>query len=168
MYGTSTSSPAYRDWLAVRIVTTDSASARRSRRFGLGAGKVFSAAYALSLVNPLRPLVQSPGGTVVHTWPQSRRDRVGDRTRSWILSPDLAARVPRGSVVLLDVQEEMLHLAREQLGSRVVPSRNITYVAGDAQACFRSPTESSTRHSLPRCSAKCPTVLLGCGRFAGF
>ena len=86
-----------------------------ARTFGLGRGKVFPAAKASSLLSPLRRLVQSPRRAV---------DRMGLTADARALeigcgpgyfSPDLARAVPRGHVVLLDLQFEMLQHARQRL-----------------------------------------------------
>jgi ubiquinone/menaquinone biosynthesis C-methylase UbiE len=45
-------------------------------------------------------------------------------------SPSLAASVPQGKLVLLDLQPEMLYFARERLAGQA----NVAYVAGDATA----------------------------------
>ena len=100
------------------------------RRCGLGRGKVFPAGQARSLVHPLRRLVQSPRRTVaaLGVGPEDVVLEVG--CGPGFFSPDLAAAVPRGKLVLLDLQPEMLRLARERLGGRA----NVGYVASDAQA----------------------------------
>lgn len=96
---------------------------------GLGRGKVFPAARAQSLLSPLRRLVQSPRRTV---------DRMGLDAGGRVLeigcgpgffSPDLARVVqPNGRVVLLDLQFEMLQLARE----RVLNAGNARCTQADA------------------------------------
>jgi ubiquinone/menaquinone biosynthesis C-methylase UbiE len=99
-----------------------------ARTFGLGRGKVFPAAKASSLLSPLRRLVQSPRRAV---------DRMGlaDDARALEIgcgpgyfSPDLARAVPRGGVVLLDLQLEMLQLAR----GRLTNVTNAAYTQADA------------------------------------
>jgi ubiquinone/menaquinone biosynthesis C-methylase UbiE len=105
-------------------------SSRSPRRFGLGRGKVFPAADARSLINPLRRLVQSPRGTVdaLQLDPESAVIEIG--CGPGFFSPELAASVPRGRLVLFDLQPEMLPLARERLAGYT----NVAYVAGDAQS----------------------------------
>ncbi len=98
-----------------------------ARELGVGRGKVFPAAKARSLLNPLRRLIQSPRRTV------ARLDLAG-ATRVLEIGPgpgyfstELARAVPSGHVTLLDVQVEMLAMARR----RLVPARNVGFVQGD-------------------------------------
>lgn len=83
--------------------------------FGVGKGKVFPADKAGSLVMPLRRLVQSP---------TKLADRLDVASDGWVLevgcgpgyfSPALAARIPDGQLVVVDLQWEMLQLARVRL-----------------------------------------------------
>ena len=105
-------------------------SSRSPRLFGLGRGKVFPAADARSLINPLRRLVQSSRRTVdaLRLHPDWAVIEIG--CGPGFFSPDLAASVPRGRLVLLDLQADMFQLARERLAGFT----NVGYVAGDAQA----------------------------------
>lgn len=106
-----------------------------ARTFGLGRGKVFPAAKASSLLSPLRRLVQPSRRAV---------DRMGldDDARALEIgcgpgyfSPDLARAVPRGRVVLLDLQLEMLQLAHKRLADVA----NAVYTQADATRLpFRS------------------------------
>ena len=83
--------------------------------FGVGRNKVFPAAKARSLLNPLRRLVQPPR-RIVHALeaaPDARVLEIG--CGPGYFSPTLAAAVPRGEVVLGDLQSEMLALARRRL-----------------------------------------------------
>jgi ubiquinone/menaquinone biosynthesis C-methylase UbiE len=84
----------------------------------------------MSLLNPLRRVLQSPGRTV---------DALRLATDSQVLevgcgpgffSRDLAQRVPQGRVVLLDLQEAMVHSAR----GRLTTHQNTACVVADAQA----------------------------------
>lgn len=95
--------------------------------FGVGKGKVFPADKAASLVMPLRRLVQSP---------TKLADRLAVASDARVLevgcgpgyfSPALAARIPAGRLVLVDLQHEMLQLARVRVDARVVMAQ------GDAQ-----------------------------------
>ena len=99
------------------------------REFGLGRGKVFPASRARSLVSPLRRLVQSPGRTVaaIGLDPWARVLEVG--SGPGFFSPFIAAAVWDGSVVMLDLQPEMLRLGRE----RVEGGNGIGFVCGDGQ-----------------------------------
>jgi uncharacterized protein len=95
--------------------------------FGVGRGKVFPADRAHTLFNPLRRLIQSPSRLAA---------RLGDAP-DWLVvelgcgpgwfSDAIAERV--GHLVMFDLQQEMLRLAR----SRVVRS-NTSAVQGDAMA----------------------------------
>ena len=98
------------------------------RQFGLGRGKVFPAAKARSLLHPVRKLIQPPGSLV-------RRLELPDSARILELGPgpgyfsgSLAAAVPRGTLVLVDVQLAMLELATQRLG----PTANTTFANADA------------------------------------
>lgn len=98
------------------------------RPLGLGRGKVFPAKHAQSLLNPLRRLIESPK-SVVERMQLSTGDRVLEiGCGPGYFSQELARWVPRGSLVLFDLQEEMLSLAKERL--RGVP--NVEYARGDA------------------------------------
>lgn len=87
---------------------------------GVGKGKVFPARNARSLLSPFRRLVQSP---------TKFADRLGVSPDDRVLeigcgpgyfSPALAARVPDGQLVMVDLQHEMLQLARSRVGSDAV------------------------------------------------
>jgi ubiquinone/menaquinone biosynthesis C-methylase UbiE len=99
------------------------------RRFGLRAGAVFPAANARSLLNPLRRIVQPPRATVraLQLRLQDRVIEIG--SGPGYFSPDLASSVPRGRLVLVDVQPAMLQFAR----SRLVEAPHAMVVAADAQ-----------------------------------
>jgi ubiquinone/menaquinone biosynthesis C-methylase UbiE len=84
--------------------------------FGLDRGKVFPAKNAQSLLNPLRRLVQSPRRTVA---------AIGLRDDAVVLElgcgpgffgPSVARAVTRGRSVHLDLQHEMLAIARGRIG----------------------------------------------------
>jgi ubiquinone/menaquinone biosynthesis C-methylase UbiE len=103
---------------------------RMTRTFGLGRGMVFPAARAGSLLNPLRRLIQSPTSTV---------RRMGLAGTDMVLeigcgpgyfSRSIAAAVPDGSLVLFDLQVEMLELARKRLSG----IENIQFAQGDASS----------------------------------
>ena len=90
------------------------ADSRRASGFGLERGKVFPAAHARSLLNPLRKLVQSPERTVaaIRIGPADRVLELG--CGPGYFSPAIA-RATRGGVVLLDLQAEMLEMVRERV-----------------------------------------------------
>lgn len=100
------------------------------REFGLGRGKVFPAERASSLVNPLRRLVQSPSRTVqaMGLTPHATVLEIG--CGPGFFSPFIAAAVPDGCLVLVDLQAEMLTAARP----RLVDHANVSYAQGDAAA----------------------------------
>jgi ubiquinone/menaquinone biosynthesis C-methylase UbiE len=81
----------------------------------LDRGKVFPAAHARSLLNPARRLVQSPHRTVA-----AMRIPVGARVLELgcgpgFFSPHIVKAAATGHVVLVDLQAEMLGLARQRL-----------------------------------------------------
>ena len=98
------------------------------RDFGLERGKVFPAAQARSLLNPLRRLVQSPRRTVAAMGlpPEARVLEVG--SGPGYFSPSLVGAVPLGRLVLVDLQAGMLDVARERLGV----ASTVTFVQSDA------------------------------------
>jgi ubiquinone/menaquinone biosynthesis C-methylase UbiE len=94
------------------------ADSRPVSGFGFERGKVFPAAHARSLLNPLRRLVQSPERAVaaIGIEPHDRVLELG--CGPGYFSPALA-RATSGGVVLLDLQAEMLELARERVPERL-------------------------------------------------
>lgn len=92
---------------------------------GLGRGKVFPATHARSLLNPLRHLVQSPRRTIsaMGLAADARVLEIG--AGPGFFSPSIADFVPRGAVIVLDLQAEMLHLAhgRTVVGHPLGPGR---------------------------------------------
>lgn len=100
----------------------------RQRQFGMGRGKVFPEADAKSLLNPLRRLLQSPSRTV-SAMGLTTTDRVLEiGAGPGFFSPYIAAKVPEGHVVVLDLQSEMVTLASRRLSSTV----NVLCVQADA------------------------------------
>ena len=101
-----------------------------SRQLGLGRGKVFPAANAKSLLNPLRKLIQPPAAVVrrLELPPSARILEIGPGPGYF--SGSLAAKVPQGTLVLLDLQVAMLEMANERLG----PTANIVSTNADALA----------------------------------
>jgi ubiquinone/menaquinone biosynthesis C-methylase UbiE len=93
--------------------------APESREYGLTRGKVFPADQATSLLNPLRRLVQSPGRTVgaMGLPPDATVLEVG--SGPGFFSPSIARALPRGHLVVVDLQSEMLVIARARLGQAV-------------------------------------------------
>ncbi|MBI4494169.1 MAG: methyltransferase domain-containing protein [Chloroflexi bacterium] len=97
------------------------------RDFGLGRRKVFPAAQAGSLLNPLRRLVQPPERTVaaMGLHPGARVVELG--CGPGFFSPFVVSAVPQGRVVLVDLQAEMLRVARGRLATP-----RVTFVQADA------------------------------------
>jgi ubiquinone/menaquinone biosynthesis C-methylase UbiE len=101
-----------------------------TRTFGLGRGMVFPADRAASLLNPLRRLIQSPTRTVERMG-LARTDRVLEiGCGPGYFSRAVAAAVPDGSLVLFDLQEAMLELARK----RLLAFGNVQFTQGDASS----------------------------------
>lgn len=93
-----------------------------SREYGLDRGKVFPAANAKSLLNPMRRLVQSPRRTVASIGLEEGSDVLELGCGPGFFSPYIAQSVPNGRLVLADLQAEMLVLARQRVteGARPV------------------------------------------------
>src|SRR5438552_7470005 len=92
-------------------------SARPGPDFGLERGKVFPAANAKSLLNPARRLVQSPRRTVGAIG-LDRGARVLELgCGPGFFSPNVVRAAAGGQVVLLDLQSDMLQLARQRVGA---------------------------------------------------
>ncbi len=85
---------------------------------------------ARHLLNPLRTLIQSPKKLIklLGLQPDSRVLELGPG--AGYFSPELARAVPRGKLVLVDVQQEMLDMARERLKDKGF--ENVEYHRGDA------------------------------------
>ena len=79
--------------------------------YGLGRGKVFPADKASSLLNPLRRLVQSPARTVACMALAEDATVLEVGCGPGFFSPSIERGVPRGRLVLVDLQTEMLRLA---------------------------------------------------------
>src|SRR5437588_1847221 len=107
------------------------------RQYGMGRGKVFPAAKAKSLVNPLRRLVQSPARTVAAMALPATARVVEIGAGPGFFSPFLARAVPDGELVLVDLQPEMLRMARDRLAG----VGNIALATGDA---MRLPLRSAS------------------------
>jgi len=95
----------------------------------MGRGQVFPAAKARSLLNPLRRLVQSPGKTVAAMRLSADAHVLELGPGPGFFSPHIVGSVPRGRVVLADLQDEMLSLARDRVGTT-----NVGFVQSDAMA----------------------------------
>jgi ubiquinone/menaquinone biosynthesis C-methylase UbiE len=108
-----------------------------TRQFGVERGKVFPAAKARSLLNPLRRLIQSPRRTVgrLGLAPTARVLEIGPGPGYF--STELVRAAADGEVVLLDVQHEMLGLAR----TRLAAAGNSRFVQADGA---RLPFDGST------------------------
>jgi ubiquinone/menaquinone biosynthesis C-methylase UbiE len=113
------------------------------RDFGLARGKVFPADRAMSLLNPGRRLLQSPRRTVAAMGlsPDSTVLEVG--SGPGFFSAFIARAVPGGHLLLVDLQAEMLRVAR----SRLAGIDNVSFAQADA--C-----------SLPVGTGRCDAVLL--------
>jgi len=110
-------------WAGVRgLETLDTLPVTASREYGLDRGKVFPAANAKSLLNPLRRLVQSPRRTVASIGLNEHSHVLELGCGPGFFSPYLARSVPNGRLVLADLQAEMLVLARDRVteGARPV------------------------------------------------
>ena len=101
-------------------------TATQGPEFGLGRGEVFPASKARSLLNPARRLVQSPRRTVaaIGLEPHARVVELG--CGPGFFSPGIV-RATSGPVVLLDLQSEMLRMARDRVGA----SSNAAVVQSD-------------------------------------
>jgi len=93
--------------------------------------------HAPHLLNPIRGLVLSPGGLV---------RRLGLKPDFTVLelgpgpgyfSPAVARALPAGKLVLVDVQQEMLDMAKKRLDAMGI--RNVEYHRGDATALPAQP-----------------------------
>ena len=96
----------------------------------MGRGAVFPAEHARSLLNPLRRLVQSPKRTVaaLGIQPGWRVLEVGPGPG--FFTPYIADAARPGPVVLLDLQFEMVDLARQRMTGAA--KRNVVVTQGDA------------------------------------
>src|SRR5207302_9821843 len=83
--------------------------------FGMERGQVFPASEARSLLNPLRRLVQSPRRTVAALQLPPAATVLELGPGPGFFTPELADAVPRGSVVLVDLQLGMVAAARQRL-----------------------------------------------------
>ncbi len=109
-----------------------------ARDYGMDRGKVFPAAHAKSLLNPARRLVQSPRRTVA-----AIGLRPGDRVLELgcgpgFFSPALAAALPRGELVVADLQAEMLQIARTRVRAAAaeVDATALPFTAASFDAVF--------------------------------
>lgn len=94
----------------------------------MGRGKVFPASSAKSLLNPLRRIVQSPRRTVAAMRLPSSGRVIEVGAGPGYFSPAIADMVPDGVVIIVDLQVEMVQLARSRLQSRP----NTQFVVADA------------------------------------
>ena len=94
---------------------------------------------ARHLLNPLRTLIQSPKKLIklLDLKPDSTVLELGPG--AGYFSPELARAVPEGKLVLVDVQQEMLDMARERLQGGGF--ENVEYYRGDAASL---PVESKS------------------------
>ena len=87
------------------------------RSFGMGRGKVFPAGRARSLVNPMRRLVQSPRRTIAAMELAGSERVLEVGSGPGFFSTELLRAVSRGQLVVMDLQPEMLVMARDRLGA---------------------------------------------------
>lgn len=82
------------------------------------------------LLNPLRSLILSPKRLVyrLSLMPNSRVLELGPGPGYF--SPEVARAIPEGGLILVDVQQEMLNMAKERLDKRGIG--NVEYRKGDA------------------------------------
>ncbi len=102
-----------------------SASEPVERRYGVGRGKVFPAAKARTLLNPLRRIVQSPRTTVARIGLERSMRVLELGCGPGYFTVDLASAVPDGLAVACDLQPAMLALASQR-------AADATAVNGDA------------------------------------
>jgi ubiquinone/menaquinone biosynthesis C-methylase UbiE len=102
----------------------------RQVEFGLGKGKVFPHQKAGSLLHPARRLIQSPQAVVSWIGLHGGETVLELGCGPGYFSIALRDAIPRGRLVLFDLQPEMLHMARKRVG----PSSTVTTVAGNAMA----------------------------------
>ncbi len=98
--------------------------------FGLGKGKVFPHEKAGSLLHPVRRLIQPPAGVVRWIGPGGDETVLELGCGPGYFSIALASAIPRGRLVLFDLQPGMLEIARKRLEGRA----NVRAVAGNAMA----------------------------------
>ena len=98
------------------------------RQYGMSRGRVFPAEQARSLLNPLRRLVQSPARSVaaIDVAAAARVLELG--CGPGFFTPHLAGRVPAGFLLAMDLQPDMLTIARE----RVARHTHVHVACGDA------------------------------------
>jgi ubiquinone/menaquinone biosynthesis C-methylase UbiE len=109
--------------------------------FGLGRGKVFPAEKASSLLNPLRRLVQSPERTVGRMQLRGDAHVLEVGCGPGFFSPSIERAVPRGRLVQLDLQIEMLRVARDRMSSACLVSADaskLPFASGSFDAVFVS------------------------------
>jgi ubiquinone/menaquinone biosynthesis C-methylase UbiE len=98
------------------------------REFGMSRGKVFPASSAKSLLNPLRRMVQSPRRTVSAMRLPSSGRVIEVGAGPGYFSRAIADVVRDGVVIVVDLQVEMVELARGRLRGR----SNTQFVVADA------------------------------------
>lgn len=91
------------------------------------------------LLNPLRGLILSPGKLVrrLNLKPDAQVLELGPGPGYF--SPEVARSIPEGTLVLVDVQQEMLDMAKKRLDEQRM--ENVTYRRGDATSL---PAESES------------------------
>lgn len=102
----------------------------RPVEFGLGKGKVFPHEKAGSLLHPVRRLIQPPAGVVRWIGPGGDETVLELGCGPGYFSIALASAIPRGRLVLFDLQPGMLEIARKRLEGRA----NVRAIAGNAMA----------------------------------
>ncbi|MGB9663165.1 MAG: class I SAM-dependent methyltransferase [Moorellaceae bacterium] len=86
---------------------------------------------ASHLLHPLRKLFLSPGKLVKRLYLQKNSRVLELGCGPGYFSIEVARSIPQGTLVLVDIQQEMLDMARKRLEGRGLV--NVEYVRGDAQ-----------------------------------
>ena len=94
---------------------------------------------AQHLLNPLRALFLSPKGLAKRLDLKKDSEVLELGPGPGYFSPEIARTIPEGKIVLVDIQQEMLEMARRRLEKRRIA--NAEYIRGDA-ASLLLPSES--------------------------
>lgn len=101
-----------------------------ARQYGLERGKVYPASHAKGLLNPLRRLVQSPRRTTAALELTGNESVMEIGSGPGFFSSALVKALPRGHLVLADLQVDMVRLARQRLSA----STGAHFVGADCMA----------------------------------
>jgi ubiquinone/menaquinone biosynthesis C-methylase UbiE len=133
------------------------------RTYGTGRGAVFPASKAGSLVHPLRRALQSPKRTVAAMGLRGSERVLELGCGPGYFTPALVAAVPRGTVVALDLQSEMLHRLRARTGgASVAPTQGDACALPFAGGSFDAVLIATVLGEVPdpgRCLAEVRRVL---------